>query len=132
MILEKLSTVFYRLELCPPVLNSGKSWTQRFYMYSRESNFVAIPIAESQINDLHFKSPDQIGSIAESLIKLLWYRPLTLFHAAVYGMRTVGHKGLKAQTKLGFLDLCRLKRIPLPTAVGNRRSSLHLYGHVNC
>jgi hypothetical protein len=43
---------------------------------------------------------------------------LTLFHAVVYGMHTMRHEGRKAQTKLGCLDLCRLERIPILTAVG--------------
>ncbi len=65
----------------------------------------------------------------------IWHLGLTLFHAAVYGMRTMQHEGRKAQTKLGFLDLCRLSRIALLTAVGQWQKLLLynlLYGHVNC
>jgi hypothetical protein len=58
---------------------------------------------------------NRINSVNANQAKI---EALTLFHAAVYGMRTMQHKGRKAQIKLGCLDLCRLERIPILTAVG--------------
>ncbi len=51
---------------------------------------------------------------------------LTLSTATVQVVSTIRHEGRKAQIKLGFSDLCRLQRIPIPTAMqANRRTSFH-------